>query len=354
MLSSLKILYLGHQHGTSFHRAKALQRLGHTVKILDPWLFFPKTKSLQKVLKKLVFEFGSAWLEPYVRRKILATLKGHQFDLIWSDQCLMVGRATACALRSFGSYMVNYTIDDPFSEYSKNKFLLYRSSLSIFDLVVVVRKPNLPEAYKYGAQNVLRVFMSADEIAHRQLPISEIDKLKWSSDVLFIGTWMPERGPFLARLLELGIPLRFYGDRWGKSSEWSYIQKAWCGHSITGNSYVKAIQTSKICLGLLSKGNRDLHTTRSSEIPYIGSLLCAERTNEHEAMYHENKEAVFWSTPEECAKKCFALLKDKRRRKAIAEAGHARCLKSGYMNESVLKEILNLLKINSCQTKSLL
>src|SRR5208282_6242884 len=107
--------------------------------------------------------------------------------------------------------------------------------------------------------------------------------------------------------------------------------------------YVRAIQCAKICLGLLSKGNRDLHTTRSLEIPAIGSLLLAERTVEHEMLYREDEEAVFWSDADECAEKCFALLADEARIRRIAAAGHARALANGHFNEKVVSMVLNAL-----------
>ena len=75
----------------------------------------------------------------------------------------------------------------------------------------------------------------------------------------------------------------------------------------------------------------------------IGGFLCAERTEEHLAMYKEDEEAVFWSTPEECAEKCFALLADEERRNRIAEAGRRRCMNSGYLNEPVMRRILDAL-----------
>ena len=67
------------------------------------------------------------------------------------------------------------------------------------------------------------------------------------------------------------------------------------GPAIYGDDYLKAIQLAKVSLGLLSKGNRDLHTTRTFEIPYCGGLLCAERTSEHLQLYQEDVEAVYWS-----------------------------------------------------------
>ncbi len=338
------ILYLGHDFGTSRHRADALRRLRYNVDVLDPWEFFPASKISRKVLKKLTIKAGPAWFEPYVRRQLVQRLENRHFDVIWNNQCELIGSAAALRLRGYADSMVSYANDDPFGSRDGRRFSFYRQSLKHYDLSVVVRQSNVNEAYAHGAAKVIRVFMSADEVAHRPLALTPEEEKKWSSDVVFIGTWMPERGFFLARLMELGVPLTLYGDRWQKAQEWPVLKKAWRGQGLAGDVYVKAIQTAKVCLGLLSKGNRDLHTSRSTEIPHIGSVLCAELTEEHEAMYRADEEAVFWRSTEECAEKCFELLADEPRRKAIARAGRERCLQSGYLNEPTVQKILDALE----------
>jgi spore maturation protein CgeB len=342
--SKLDILYLGLGYGTSRHRADALRRLGHKVDLLDPWEFFPNNLTLRKVLEKLIYEVGSAWLEPYVRRRLVQRLKYRHFNVIWNNQCELIGSTTALAIREHADSIVTYINDDPFGSQSRRRFSLLRQSLKHYDLNVVVRQPNVAEAYACGAAKVIRVFMAADEIAHRPVVLTPEEEKRWTSDVAFIGTWMPERGPFLARLMGFGIPLTIFGNRWQKSREWSLLKKAWRGPELAGDAYVKAIQTAKVCLGLLSKGNRDLHTQRSAEIPCIGSVLCAELTEEHVAMYRPEEEAVFWRSAEECAEKCFELLADESKLKAIAKAGRKRCLRSCYLNEPTAERVLAVLE----------
>jgi len=242
--------------------------------------------------------------------------------------------------------VINYNVDDPFptGDPNKRRFSLHRKAIPAYDLVAVVRAENVTEAYTAGARKVFRIYRSADEVAHAPLSLSPDDEARRANDVSFIGTWMPERGPLLARLLELGVPLAIYGNRWQKAREWSVLRFAWRSPGIIGSDYVKAIQCSKVCLGLVSKGNRDLHTQRSAEIPYIGSVLCAERTPEHEDLYEDGKEAVLWSTAEECADKIFRLLKNSEKRLRIAKAGRERCIKNGTLNEVVIESILNATK----------
>jgi hypothetical protein len=75
-------------------------------------------------------------------------------------------------------------------------------------------------------------------------------------------------------------------------------------------------------------------------VPYLGGVLCAERTSEHNTFYQEDKEAVFWSTPEECAQKCANLLSDSKLLYRIATDGQARCIRNRTTNECVLEDIV--------------
>ena len=118
-----------------------------------------------------------------------------------------------------------------------------------------MRDRNIREAFARGARNVLRVYMSADEVAHSPLAVSEQDYRKWSSEVVFVGTWMPERGPFMARLIELGVPLSIFGNRWNRAREWAALRRFWRGPGLEDEQeYAKAIQCGKSKLGNALQG----------------------------------------------------------------------------------------------------
>lgn len=334
------ILYLGSSNGTSLHRARALERLGHRVDVIDPYSFLPRWSLLPKVYGKVVREFGGAPIEPYVRASLLRALAGRSYDVAWINGGELFGPETVRMLRRFAPRVLNYNNDDPFGPRDGKTFALYRAAVAEYDLLVVLRDVNVTEARHAGARRVLRVPFSTSDEAHR--PFESIDELRgWESEVVFVGTWMAERGPVLARLLDLGVPLSIYGDRWQRSAEWPRLRAAWKGPNLIERDYVRAIQGAKVCIGLLSKGNRDLSTARSAEIPYIGRVLCAERTIEHQGLYDEGREAAFWDTPEECASRCRELLQDPDLRERIALAGRARCISNGLLDSVVVKRILD-------------
>ncbi len=333
----MNILYLGSNSGTSGQRKAALVRLGHRVSQVNPHGLIP-TNPLVGLWQ---WRTGSLGLTEIVRRRVLGSLKVGQFDLAWIDHGDLVGARLLDDLKARIPRVLCYNIDDPFGGRDRQLWRPFLRALPGYDLVVVMRECNVQEAYDRGAKRVMRVFMSADEVAHapRQLDYAELER--WRSEVVFVGTAFPERGPFFADLARLGVPLALYGARYDRLPEWPALKRHWRGGGMGPDDYAKAIAGAKVCLGLLSKGNRDLHTTRSMEIPSLGGALCAERTSEHLALYQENREAVFWATPEECAAKCFALLADDAWREQVAAAGRRRYLLNPWQNQRVAASILD-------------
>lgn len=264
-----------------------------------------------------------------------------RFDLVWVDGGGLVSSSLVRRLRKRFGPVVNYNLDDPYGKRDGKKWRHYLGAVSSYDLVVVVRECNVAEARSHRAKDVMLVDRSADEEAHARRVLSPEDLERWSSEVVFIGTWMPERGPFLAKLVHRGVPLTIYGDRWDRAAEWPLLKSGWRGPGLyIDEQYSKAIQSAKVCIGLLSVGNRDTCTQRSFEVPYLKAVLCAQRTTEHTSLYREDVEAVFWDTPEECADKCNKLLADPVWRTELAARGQQRCIQNGTLNEMVLGRIL--------------
>lgn len=339
------ILYLGDgsSYSTSGHRANALQRLGHKVIVLDPYKVF-ETQLRSRWLGPLHFRTGYRLLNS----KVVSWLKQSvanlpKPDLVWVNSGELFSPESLKILKGLSCPIVLYNNDDPTGGRDGSRFDLLLKSLPYYDACVVMREMNVSEFKKLGAKHVTRVFMSYDEEVHR--PFANVSDIpdKFRSEVVFIGTWMryEKRDDFMLELVRQGVPISIWGDRWEKSPKFSQLKPYWKGNALKGRDYVAAIQGAKICLGLLSKGNRDLHTQRSLETPYAGGLFCAERTSEHQELYKEGVEAVFWSDASECAQVCNQLLNNDSLRQQILEAGmhRIRSLKAG--NEDVCRQIIN-------------
>ena len=338
------VLYLGAKGAadTSRHRAEALIRKGHRLIHWDPFETLPPFCRGRLGLK-LNNESGFLLVEPWVRRwlaKNLSELK-EQIDAVWIDGGELFSPDCLKLLRNLGCPVVLYSIDDPTGGRDGRKFLQLIRSLPLYDLCVGMRKCSVEEMKALGARRVMRVFMSCDELAHRPPDPDELIPDDLVSEVMFAGTWMRHEGRdrFFRTLLDAGIPLSIWGGRWDLSPDRDLVNRCWKGRPLKGREYSLAIAGSKVAIGLLSKGNRDEHTTRSQEIPYAGGLLCAERTGEHLALYHDGEEAVFWNDEQECVACCKELLENSEKRQSIRIAGMKRVRENKVANEDIVHQI---------------
>jgi hypothetical protein len=334
----MNILYLGDDdpHCSASQRAAALTRLGHRVRHVSP----ARALSTSRVIGKLHYLTGYALALSQIARYVLAEGGREPFDLAWVDGGATVSRELVLALRERCGRVVNYNLDDPTGERDGGFWRTFQRALPAYDFCVVVREESAHEYRKLGARAVLQVYRGYDEVAHASRPASEAAAARWRGQILFVGTWMPERSGLLLPLVSAGLPLAIYGNRWEKAPEAQALRGVLRGPALVGADYVNAIQHAAINLGLVSRGNRDQHTQRSAEIPFIGGLLCAERTREHLAMFREDHEAVFWANPSECVEKCRWLLANPAQGQAIAAAGQRRIRALGVGNEAMLARVL--------------
>jgi len=346
---SLNIAYIGSSSpgSTSRHRADALSRLGHEVRTADPYAAFGG--KLNGTIQGLVhYRSGYRLLQSDMVRwtqDLIQQALPWEPDIVWIDNGELLGMDAVKLLSQTGARLVCYNHDNATAKRDGRRFDSLLKALALYDLCVVVRPENVLQYQGHGARQVMRVWMSYDEVMHAPFKDSSDIPARFRSDVAFIGTWMrgENRDRFLLDLVNRGVPVSIWGDRWQKSPLWGQLRACYRGASLSGRDYVAAIQGAKVCLGMLSKGNRDLHTTRSMEIPYAGGVLCAERTSEHQALYEEDVEAVFWRDAAECARQCFRLLDDEAWRESLRSAGMARVRAGGRGHEDVCCKVIDAL-----------
>ena len=343
----MNILYFGDKSigSTSLHRCEALRRLGHCVEIYTPQEIV-NTISINRYLGAIHYRTGYMLLQKLLLNWIGKIVENNAktYDLVWVDSGEYFGQTCLKKIRQHYPKVVLFNVDDPTGKRDGNRFYSLIQSLKHYDLVVCVRKETNEELRNLKCKNVLKVWRSYDELMHRPYEnVVEIPE-KFKSEVAFIGTWMrnEKRDEFLLALAKNGIPISIWGGRWEKSAYWNELKQFYKGGSLSGKDYVAAIQGAKICLGFLSKGNRDLHTQRSLEIPYIGGLFCAERTSEHLELYNDFEEAVFWNDVNECAELCKKLLADNDLRESIRIAGMRKVRSLNVGNEDICRRVIDV------------
>lgn len=231
--------------------------------------------------------------------------------------------------------IVSWSLDDMYAWH--NRSLFYTFGLKYYDIVFTSKSYNVSELYKIGAKRVEFIYQAYSRKYH--FPKVPCEK---SLDVLFIGFAERDRFEYLKFLSDHGINVTVYGSGWSKkkfSIENDNIEIN--QFDLLGDDYAKAISSAKITLCFLRKINRDIHTSRSVEIPACGGFMLAERTAEHIELFKEGVEAEYFSDKDELLSKTLMYLNNNEGRLKIRNAGLERSKISDYSYDNMAKRILD-------------
>ena len=329
-----RILYTGRLNAwtTTEARMRALAELGHTVVPLDslPYLW-RGPKLLAKVQIHLLFGPN---IVAY-NRAFARAVERERPDLVWVDSGLYVWPRTLRRVRRMTSAPILHYHSDNI-EFQRRKHRLYLSGLRQYDVNVTTIEHNIPLLRQMGSPKVVQGEFGYDPALHRPTRLTDADRIRYGSDLTFIGHWEPSTENLVLALLDGGFQVRRWGYGWYQARD----RRLRAATAIYGEEYVKALAAAKICLCFLSKWNRNLSAGRTFEIPAIGGFFLAERTKDHESYYIEGQEAEFFEGQNELLTKACTYLADAERREEIARAGHARCMASGYSHKDRVRQIL--------------
>jgi len=328
------ILYVGEDlpGTTSNHRRQIIEEMwGDEVHVIDFNKYLPNVRSM----KSLFWRFNNSISLRGFNKILNHLLDSFQFDLIWVDKGLFLGNEQIRKLRANTQKLVFFTPDCFFYQ---NNVKAVQGNLSIFDLVITTKSFEV-DLFKQeiDESKVLLINQGYTDVGGGSFE-QERDR-----DVIFIGKHELHRELCVLRLAEAGIDVYVGGAGWSRrKSRLTQYGVHLLEDDIRGEDYKRAISRSKIGLGFLSKSFPELHTTRTFEIPYFGSVLATERNAETERFFVEG-EVLFYETLDELITKTQRILKSKGW-KNMALLGQRRAVKndcSWRLQMSRIHEVLD-------------
>ncbi|MBI5725351.1 MAG: glycosyltransferase [Planctomycetes bacterium] len=335
----MKILYAGQINpeyvSTTRLRMDAIAELGHEV---QPFCVMPYHRwGCCRLARSLAHRL--AWGPGFwkLNADLAAAAESFRPDVLWVDKGTWITPDTLRQIKNIcGCALVHYTPDPAIVHHRTRHFI---RAIRCYDLLATNKSYEVELYRRCGGKEIILQPPGFDEHLHRPMELTAGQQTEFGCDVVFIGTYSPGRELPLTALRETGAALTIWGAGWQKCRD-PWLAGRARGRDLSGEQYVLGLCGAKIALGLLSPLVPDKCTTRSVEIPACGVFMLATRTDEHIALFQEDKEAVFFDTPQELAEKtCYYLQHDDLRRQ-IAQAGRLRCLTNGYSYKSLMKQIL--------------
>ncbi|WP_405607778.1 glycosyltransferase [Polaribacter sp. Asnod1-A03] len=340
----MKILSVGTFRGesnTCLHRNWALEKYADKVDRVET------SKGATSLFFKIayhLFQLGLPIKLPdgvLANKNILKKIKENYYDVIWIDKGIVINKGTLNFIKknSPKTKIVSYSPDNMALRHNQSQN--YLECIPLYDYIFTNKSYILEDMKSLGAKSIQFVNNSYEAAFHYPRSLSKEDIKRLGGDIGFIGTWEEERCKSILYLVDHGVPVKvFGGGKWNDYKDYSPHLEIVPG--VYSEDYSKALQALKISLCFLRKINFDQQTTRSVEIPACKGFMMAERTEEHQMLFKEKEEAVFFNSNEELLQQCVYYLENEKERLTISEAGWKRCQTSGYSNEKTVAKMLNI------------
>ncbi len=313
---------------------RAMSRQGSLIEVIDEFYYISLqtknkvTKVLERVIRpRQVAEYNMAITKKIdiFRPQVVFVYKG-AFVL---PETLQYARKQHCKL-------VLFYPDVSMTAHGPN----IPMAIPLYDLVFTTKTFGITDMKnKFGVKNAQFIPHGFDPEIHRTINIAPEDKQNFGCDVSFIGTWSPKKEQWLTALKQASpnINLKIWGEQWFKASS-DTLKPCLQYTAILGDLYAVAIQCSTINLGILSEqvsgsSSGDLITSRTFHIPGASGFMLHERNEESVLYFDENKEAGFFSGPDEMVKQVNHFLHNPAQREQIRQAGYQRALRDHSLDE---------------------
>ena len=355
----MKILFLGAigEGQTSLMRLRALRRLGHEVvgvETSEPWsrASWASRQTQRRLCRGAVID--------EINRTTLDAARSFAPDMIWAEKQEYLRAETVEALGANGARRVHFT-PDPYFFTPWRRTAIMDAAIGAFDGLVYCKAYERADYEATGKPLIYMPLGYCDE-THRPLPSNDLDL---ACAVGFLGGWEPRRERLLHALADAVGDVKIHGGYWEFlcDGRWTprrqlvlsqlaggepfhiakdeLLAKAWRGGEVYADDYARALTAARIGVGFLRQTWPDQHTTRTFEIPACGSLLLADRTEEHQSFFEEGREAEFFGSAEELVEKAKFYASHETERSRLAAAGRARCVASGYAYVERLRPVLD-------------
>ena len=136
-----------------------------------------------------------------------------------------------------------------------------------------------------------------------------------SSDVLFVGGCDSDRLYLISAIIDAGLDVALFGGYWNRHSK---TRSHWRG--IADQDTIRSASAStRVCLCLVRRANRDGHVMRSFEAAAIGGCILAEDTADHRELFGtENQTVRYFQTVEQLIQQAKSLVGDAEARRRLS------------------------------------
>lgn len=337
----LRILVVLPMYGGSLpigrYCAKALQNLGHSVRVFDAPLLYPAFTGLSRLdmapNRQHALENGYLRL---VSQAVWSQAEEMKPQIVLALAQAPLDRLTLQKMRQASMRTVMWFVEDC------RLFTYWQAYAPLYDAFAVIQKqPFLQELAAIGQKHAFYLPLAALPSFHRPLELADTERRQYAADVAFLGAGYPNRR--LAFRPLKGRNFKIWGSDWdGEKALAEHIQRS--GERIGEDEAVKIYNASKINLNLHSSvhtdklvSGGDFVNPRTFELAAMGAFQLVDERSLLPELFARDELATF-KTPEELYSSIDYFLNHPEERRKYAAKARARVL-AGHTYEQRMQQL---------------
>ncbi len=311
--------------------ARGFKQLGVTATLFEAYPFDKQRQSRLPPFAIAADKLQRAW----ANNGLLYTASRLKPDLTLILKGEEITPATLARLKQKSkTKIVNWNPDNPLNTLNSTPDLI--KAIPFYDHCYIWGKFLLPEFERLGAQRASYLPFAYDPDVHQPRSLTNEERRRLASDLVFAGTHESPRVEALNRLTDFDLVI--WGNHWNRLPPDHPLRKIWRGDA-HGDDLSRVYSASRVALNFIREQNGSAHNMRTFEAPACGIMLLTTRTQEQVELLGEDTGAAFFSSHDELRDKARYYLAHEGQRQQVAKRGREKILQ-GHTYADRMKQIL--------------
>lgn len=289
-----------------------------------------------RISRVLAYRFKLGSVSWAINKKIKNEVKHKSYDIIWVEKGVLIKPSVVRMLKSKSNTLIHFTPDPAFLFHKSNKFL---NSINYYDFLITTKSKEL-EYYHEKAGNKKVILSRQGYCDNKQVCYNSFNHR--IDELIFIGYHTQKRENTLKSISEI-LNVNIVGKGWRKRKILKQPSVKYLAEKAYGKEYTRLLNKYRFSVGFLSSWDKDMHTTRTFEIPACGCILITPDNQEIRSFYTED-EAVFYADDMDLKNKLKEIFNNTNLAEQIARKGNQRTVSGNNSHSNIMAEILEKVK----------
>lgn len=331
----MKILFSGY-HNPDFltiteYMERAIENLGH-----DSFIFDDRQHILPGRLRRRI-----GWLNRFdlnqINKRLISLAYEAKPDIAIVTGGHRITSQTVTTLKNIGARTVLWTIDAPLN------FQPIIDVAPLYDYIFCQGTEAIELLDQAGIKGANWLPMACDPAAHRPVELSPQEKEHYGSDVVFVGSYYPNRGELFEKLIRFNLGV--WGPGWDKLHRHSPLRTFLKGGKTKPDEWLKIYSASKIVLAIHYQAPEISFpvyqaSPRVFEALACGAFVISDNQKDVFSLFKEGSHLVRFDSPDDIVDKITYYLDHSDDRQKISRKGRQEVFNE-HTYEDRIKKLLS-------------